>query len=199
MTLSTVVQNSLTALQADPQIAQLFTIVNSLGTVLILGSAVREWYYGESPANINIVIDCPASSLYVFSTYDGVQLNQNNVTGYQFSISGTQFTIWNLDATWAIIQSNTFAQEASLNILPQTVFFNLDAVGYRLDTGTIVDAGFAATIASNQLDIVFEPNLFPMEIAQQALSLISQYNLQASLRLLAYIRRYTGAPYFYLE
>lgn len=199
MSLPTVVQTALNNLQSDPETAQLFVIVNSLGPAAVVGSAVRQWYYSETPTQINIVINCPASELSVFASYTGSQyLNLDYVTGYQFTVNGVQYFITNLNAVWPIIQNNSFVEIVedgywepvlSMDVLPYTEFFNLNAVSYRLDTGLIYDGGFAACIASKQLDIVFEPNLHPLSRAADAMMLAMKYNLGFSFRLLHFIQR----------
>lgn len=199
MSLATVVQTALNVLQSDPETAQLFMIVNSLGPASVVGNAVRQWYYSEVPTQINIVINCPASELSAFATYEGSQkLNLNYVTGYQFTVNGTQYFITNLDAVWPIIQNSYFVEKAedgywvpilTMDVLPKTEFFNLNAVAYRMDTQVIGDGGFAACIASKQLDIVFEPNLLPLSRAADALILAKKYSLGLSLELQDYIHQ----------
>jgi hypothetical protein len=194
MSLVQVIQTALNNLQEDPATAQLFTLVNMIGPAAILGPAVRQWYYSQTPTDINIVINCTTAELAPFATYGGTLINYNNVTGYQFTVSGVNYFVWNLTATWAIIQNNTFAVDViddgySLNVLPSTVFFNLDAVAYELDTQTIYDSGFYACIASKQLDIVFEPHLQPLRVAAEAMMLLMQYPLMPSLRLVNYIKK----------
>jgi hypothetical protein len=188
MSLATVVQTALSNLQQDPQTAELFIIINSLGPALVYGEAVREFYYSATPTSMRIVIDCPASALVAFSTYGGTLLNQNNVTGYQFTVSGIEYFITNLDAVWAVIQSNNFVAELTLDIIPSTVFFNLNAVGYRLDTGVIDDGGFGACIASKQLDIVYGNTLQPLAVAAEAMFLLAKYSLGPSFALQAFIQ-----------
>lgn len=188
MSFATVVQTALNTLQEDPQTAELFIVINSLGPALVYGPAVRKWYYSETPAKIDVVINCPASALSVFSTYGGQYVNLDKVTGYQFTVSGVEYFITNLDAVWSIIQNNNFVLELSLDIVPQTVFFNLNAVGYRLDTGIIDDGGFAACIASKQLDIVYGNHLQPLAVAAEAMFLLAKYKLGISLALQNFIQ-----------
>lgn len=188
MSLATVVQTALSNLQQDPQTAELFIIINSLGPALVYGEAVREFYYSATPTKMDIVINCPASALSVFSTYGGQKLNKDYVTGYQFTVSGIQYFVTNLDAVWPIIQNNDFVLELSLDIVPSTVFFNLNAVGYRLDTGVIDDGGFGACIASKQLDIVYGNVLQPLAVAAEAMFLLAKYKLGPSLALQAFIQ-----------
>jgi hypothetical protein len=193
MSLLQVIQTALSNLQQDPATAQLFTVVNAIGPAAILGPAVRQWYYSQVPTDINIVINCTADELAPFATYGGVKVNKDNVTGYQFTVSGVNYFVWNLTATWAIIQNDAFAEPVvaetiALGILPQTVFFNLDAVAYELDTQTIYDGGFFACIASKTLDIVYENHLQPLRVAAQAMMLLMQYQLMPSLALQAFIQ-----------
>ncbi len=188
MSLAMVVQTALSDLQQDPQTAELFIVINSLGPALVYGEAVRDFYYDATPISMRIVIDCSTSALSAFSTYGGRQLNNDNVTGYQFTVSGIEYFITNLDAVWAVIQSNNFASVLTLDIIPQTVFFNLNAVGYRLDTGVIDDGGFGACIASKQLDIVYENHLQPLAVAAEAMVLLAKYSLGPSFALQAFIQ-----------
>lgn len=188
MSLATVVQTALTSLQQDPATAELFIIINSLGPALVYGEAVRDFYYSTTPTKMSIVIDCPAAALIAFSTYGGQQLNKDYVTGYQFTVSGIQYFITNLDAVWPIVQNNDFVLELSLDIVPSTVFFNLNAVGYRLDTQVIDDGGFGACIASKQLDIVYGNVLQPLAVAAEAMYLLAKYSLGPSFALQAFIR-----------
>lgn len=175
-------ENQLSKLKEEPTIDNLLNKLRSLGPTAIFGGSLRDWTLGKTPRDIDIVLDCPAKALEFLNAF---KAEKNRFGGYYLKVGGTEFDIWNLEATWALKHNPKF--EKKLETLPKTTFFNMDAITYRLDTKAFQDEGFTQAITSKQLDIVYEPNPFPFLCVSKALIALSRYELAPSPNLKRYI------------
>lgn len=191
MNLVEIAQRKLGNLREDPQIAQLLDRVSGLGSSLVLGGAMRDWFFGNPPKDIDIVVDCPASKLTFLDKYKG--MTKNKFGGYKVNVSDTEFDIWSWEHSWALMNDSKF--DKGLDTITKAVFFNMDAVGYRIDTQTVVDHGFKAALESKTLDIVYEPNPYPFLQVSKALVLLKKYDLKSSDRLRNYVEEQKGRGY----
>src|ERR1019366_6331226 len=177
-----IAQRNLDSLKEDPQIAQLLNTVNGFGSSLILGGAIRDWFFGNPPKDIDIVVDCPASKLKSLSEYSN---KRNKFGGHKLTVSKTDFDIWSWEHSWALMNNPKFNK--GLDTITKAVFFNMDAIGYRLDTGEVVDNGFKAALESKTLDIVYEPNPYPFLQVSKALVMLKKYGMMPSAKLRYYV------------
>lgn len=177
-----VAQRNLDSLKEDSQIAQLLNTVSGFGSSLILGGAIRDWFFGNPPKDIDIVVDCPASKLEALNEYSN---KKNKFGGHKLTVGKTDFDIWSWEHSWALMNNPKFNR--GLETITQAVFFNMDAIGYRLDTGEVVDNGFKAALESKTLDIVYEPNPFPFLQVSKALIMLKKYGLAPSVKLRSYV------------
>lgn len=182
MNLAAIAQRNLDSLKEDPQIAQLLSTVGGFGSSLILGGAIRDWFFGNAPKDIDIVVDCPASKLESLKEYSN---KRNKFGGHKLTVSKTDFDIWSWEHSWALMNNPKFNK--GIETITQAVFFNMDAIGYRLDTGEVVDSGFKAALESKTLDIVYEPNPYPFLQVSKALIMLKRYGLVPSVRLRSYV------------
>ncbi len=184
------IQDNLKKLQENANVAQLIERLNKAGPVVILGGALRDWIVGKTPRDIDLVLDCPNKSLEFLAQY---KAEKNKFGGYYFKIDDVEFDVWNLDSTWAFKKDSSFTK--NLKTLTKTVFFNMDAVLYYLDTDKLQDDGFGQAMESKTLDIVFEPNPFPFLCVSKALCALQKYELRASDNLNRYIEEQMGRGY----
>jgi hypothetical protein len=189
MNLTEIVQRNLVSLKENLAILQLLDAIGGLGPSLILGGAIRDWVFGNRPKDIDIVVDCPANKL----TLDDYQSTKSKFGGIKLTVDEIDFDVWSREHSWA------FKNEPSLNegldTVTQVVFFNADAIGYRLDSDRIVDHGFSSAIDSRILDIIYEPNPFPFLQVSKALILFKKYDLSPSSRLRDYIEEQIARGY----
>lgn len=183
MNLTETAQRNLSILKEDPQIAQLLNMVSDCGPSLVLGGAIRDWFFGNPPKDIDIVVDCTASELDFLNKY--MRATNNKFGGHKLKVSKTDFDIWSWEHSWAIMNDPSFGK--GIDTITRTVFFNMDSVGFRLDTQEIVDNGFRAALENKVLDIVYEPNPYPFLQVSKALVLLKKYELKASDKLHSYI------------
>ncbi len=188
------IEANLKKLQENQTIAQLFEKLSKAGPAVIFGGAIRDWIIGKSPRDIDVVLDCPDSKLsFALNSLGLYKPERNRFGGYFFKIDGVEFDIWNLDSTWAFKKDTKFIKH--LKTLPQTVFFNMDAVIYYLDTGSVLDNGFSQAMESKTLDIVYEPNPFPFLCVSKALCHLTKYEMRPSNNLKRYIDEQIGRGY----
>lgn len=190
MNLTEAAQTNLLKLREDSTIDQILTKLSDCGTTVVLGGAVRDWFFGKQPRDVDIVVDCPVDKLEFLLRF---KAKKNKFGGFKLSAGKTEFDIWSLDSTWAF--GNDPKLERKLEIVPETVFLNLDAITYCLKTGAILDKGFTQAMESRTLDIVYEPNPYPYLCVSKALIALSKYDLKPSERLKEFIGNQEGRGY----
>lgn len=191
MNLVEIAQRNLASLTEDPDIAQLMGRVRGLGSSLVLGGAIRDWFFGNPPKDIDIVVDCPASDLVFLDKYKGT--TKNKFGGYKLNVGKTDFDIWSWEHSWAMMNNPKFGK--GIDTITRAVFFNMDSIGYRLDTQEVVDNGFKAALESKTLDIVYEPNPYPFLQVSKALVMLKKYGLKASNKLHFYVEEQKARGY----
>lgn len=177
-------------LRSDSTINKVLEQLQTLGDSVILGGAVRDYKLGKQPRDIDIVVDCPTGKLNVLRDYEG---KRNNFGGYKVVINKVEFDIWSLESTWALKNDSKF--EKKLDVIPETVFFNMDAIIYYMHTGQVVDKGFSQAMESRTLDIVYEPNPYPYLCVSKALIALDKYDMKPSERLRDFIGSQEGRGY----
>lgn len=184
------IEDNLKKLQENANIAQLIDKLSKAGPAVIFGGAIRDWIVGKSPRDIDLVLDCPDKSLNFLSQY---KAEKNRFGGYYLKIDDVELDVWNLDSTWAFKRDSKFTK--NLKSLTQTVFFNMDAVLFYLDTGKLQDDGFSQAMESKALDIVYEPNPFPFLCVSKALCALHKYDMRPTDNLRRYIDEQIGRGY----
>lgn len=181
-TIITGIADNLKKIQEDATVERLIAKLNRCGPAVIFGGAVRDWIIGKTPRDIDIVLDCPNNSLEFLSNF---KAQKNRFGGYYIKIGNLELDIWNLDSTWAFSKDPQFKK--NLKTLTQTVFFNMDAVLFYLDTNHLQDDGFTQAMESRVLDIVYEPNPFPYLCVSKALCALTKYDMRPSENLKRFI------------
>lgn len=184
MKLAEVAQNNLMKLKEDATTSQMLERISKCGPAIIFGGAIRDWFFNKSPRDIDIVVDCSSSRLEDILSQHEAQ--KNKFGGFKFNLNQIEFDIWNLNSTWAFNNDTKFAK--TMETVPETVFLNIDAITYCMNTGAIVDKGFTQAIESKLLDIVYEPNPYPYLCVSKALIALFKYDLKSSDKLRTFIR-----------
>lgn len=175
-------QNNISVLLKNEKLTKFFDELHECGSTLILGGAVRDWFVGKPPRDIDIVVNCIPSKLDFILKYKG---KKNVFGGFKVKIEGVEFDIWSLESTWALKNDNNFLKR--LPTLPKTVFLNIDAVGYCSDINLIYENGFLQAMTDKKLDIVYEPNPYPFFCVSKALCSLIKYDLETTDNLKNYI------------
>lgn len=176
------IENNIAKLRTSPAIDEFLNKLVSCGPTLILGGAVRDWMLDKPYRDVDIVVECSNDKIDFLKKY---KAELNRFKGYFLTIDGVDFDVWTVESTWALTIHSEF--EKKIDVIPKTVFLSTDAVGYRLDSQEIYDAGFHQTVASKYLDIVFEPNPYPFVCVTRALLALVKYDLRPSDNLIRYI------------
>lgn len=159
--------------------------VSSEGDVVLVGGAPRDWFLGRAPRDLDIVVEASAATLdRVVARWSR---KRTRYGGHRLSIDGLSVDIWSLHSTWAFTVHETVM--ARLENLPQTAFYNVDALAVSAVSGTVFEHGFSAAFQTRMLSTVFEANPFPALCAVRGLVLAKQYGLRLGTPVLSYIDR----------
>lgn len=115
--------------------------------------------------------------------------------GLHLQIHGIDVDAWSLRNTWAFREG--LVADVSFESLPQTTFFNVDAIVVSMQDGPggrkIYDGGFEDALRLRLLDINLEQNPFPALCVVRAFHLAKSYRLNFSPNLVRYITSWMDA------
>jgi hypothetical protein len=113
----------------------------------IFGGAVRDWYLGYHPKDIDIVLNCTEETINRLAKYFKHQ--RSNFDGYQFNIDGINFDIWRLADSWVFKNTHTIVCWSNL---VESVPFNIDAILVKMN-GAEYDLGFSDAVLNKQIEL----------------------------------------------
>lgn len=145
--------------------------------IALFSGAIRDWYLGYEPKDIDFVIDTP----YFKEMITGLmpEYKQNSFGGYVFDFDGIIIDIWNLKDTFALKSQNL---DATFLTLAKCASFNLDSMVIKLN-GESFEYGFWDALDSKILSInnlKFRDN---KKAAIRALKMKKKYSLNFSKEL----------------
>lgn len=109
--------------------------------------------------------------------------------GLHLRIQHMEIDAWPLSSTWAFREG--FVRDISFQALPQTTFFNADAIAISLTPRTqgreLYEAGFQRAWNDRVLDINLSQNPFPSLCIVRAFRLASSFSFQFAPRLVKYL------------
>src|SRR5579871_4284482 len=88
MSITAVIEDNLKKVQENSDVAKLFKRLSDCGPAAVFGGAVRDWVVGKPPRDIDIVLDCPGSSLSFISS---MEHKKNKFGGYHILLNGIEF------------------------------------------------------------------------------------------------------------
>lgn len=150
--------------------------------VAVFGGVLRDIYIGDTPRDVDIVVDCEFNDL--IGCFEGLNLKLNRFGGLKV-LGDVCVDVWPLNRTWAI-ERDEYGFKAEFNNLPYTTFLNVDAIAalvqpeFKLYLG---DGSFDKCFQSRILDINFEPNPSIILCVVRAAVFVDRYRFKISDRL----------------
>jgi len=145
--------------------------------IALFSGAVRDWYLGYEPKDIDFVIDTP----YFKDMITGIwpDYNQNSFGGYVFDFNGIVIDIWNLKDTFALKSQNV---DATFLTLAKYASFNLDSMVIKLN-GESFEYGFWDALDSKVISINNPKFRDDKKAAIRALKMKKKYSFDLSKEL----------------
>lgn len=165
--------------KSSPRLRNFFGILKKVNDdkFAVFGGAVRDWYLGRKPKDIDIVLDC--SSDIVTMLADNFKHKKSQFDGYQFEIDGINLDIWRLEDSWYFKQGNKHfvIQPSWPNLICSTPFY-MDAV-LVFKNGRVLQNLFYKDMADKVIELQNSVNKNPkLFIAQRALRFKSKYGFK---------------------
>lgn len=161
----------------------LLTDLVELGEVVIVGGGPRDWLLGKEPRDLDFVVNTRQGALA--SVLEPRQVRRNRYGGYKLLVENFQVDVWSLEATWAF--SYLRVKSPTLDDLPRTAFYNVDAIAVSILDGTVYDGGFEAAVRDKELSVIFAENPFPVLCAARGLALAKRYGFRLGRSVVQYI------------
>lgn len=160
--------------------------LEKLGEVALVGGAVRDWALHKKPRDLDLVVDtCPQ----LLEEFIGKQyLRRTRYGGFHLIIDGIYVDVWALSTTWAFSHLAVEPADMTFEKLPQTAFFNADAIAVRWSDAKVFQCGFFDAFVKRELGSILEENPYPHLCAARGLVLARKYNLFISKSLLNYFQ-----------
>lgn len=179
--LSTVAKERICELRSVPALDVLFKRFSDLGSVYIFGGAVRDWYRGDQPRDLDICVDAP--KLKLLRAAQEFAKTSTAFGGWVLDVPGTPpIDLWPLSHTW-IIQSTR--SESSVNVLVKTTSYNVDGIAVSLD-GTVYEHGFFHGMHRRVLHFNMCMHPYPVFNSVRGLRLAQKYGLSLGEDVRAY-------------
>lgn len=169
--------------QRSPSFENLLAGIRSIGRVGLVGGAVRDWYFGRQPRDLDLAIDCDAEALHRLLAPQSSE--RTRFGGYRWRTTGLQVDLWALSQTWAFRAASTW--HPSYEALPRTTFFNLDAAVVTLDSWELFEHRFVESLNTRILRINFKENPRPDMCAVRALVLSHRFGFEPDVELHAFL------------
>jgi len=164
--------------------------IMSDATVYLFGGAIRDFLDGklDSSRDIDFVIEANTANNLNIEEYlkplNNITYKKNRYDGYKIIFNNQLIVdIWNLSDTWAF-KTNRLAPSAE-NLM-KSVYLNVDALVYSLNSGSFLDnchVTYIDTIKNHLLDIVFDETPFEDLNLLRALVFKKKYSLELSSKL----------------
>lgn len=129
-------------------------------TDIVLFSGVIRDYALKRQVNVRDVDFTLKSSIvgdvFIQSALESREHRLNSFGGYKFSAGALVMDMWPMDRTWGIMRQQ---QEASIENLVKSAFFNFSAVAYSFEHEEFyIHEAFDGFLKNREIDIVYEEN-----------------------------------------
>lgn len=169
--------------------ANFITGLQNCGPTALVGGAVRDWCLGNSPRDLDFMVDCSEDVLeaYIEKSLHPKQYRENQFKGYKIYLAGLEIDVWTLSKTWAFSQPSWIRPATFVSWL-ETPFFDIDSVVYLLGVGVVLEGGFIKAFKENRLGLLYPANPMPSLCFLKALLHLEKYKLQLSHGLEDHLR-----------
>lgn len=143
----------------------------------VFGGAVRDWYLGRKPKDIDIVLDCPAYIIDMLAA--NFEHKKSHFNGYQFEIDGINLDVWRLEDSWYFRQGqDKFVILPSWSNLVGSTPFYMDAI-LVFKNHRVLETGFYRAMFEKTIELQNSVNKNPkIFIVQRALRFKEKYNFK---------------------
>ncbi|ULO07040.1 hypothetical protein H1230_29550 [Paenibacillus sp. 19GGS1-52] len=140
------------------EVLNLFNCLNKVGDIIIVGGALRDFAFKDSPRDIDIIIDNNNTREFenVFKEFD---FCKNRFGGYKISLNNIDFDIWSICDNWAFKEG---IHNSNFSNISKGTFYNFDAIAFNMTTHELDADIFIQSLSENLLDITLEENFIPM-------------------------------------
>ncbi|ASA19533.1 hypothetical protein [Paenibacillus donghaensis] len=145
------------------EVSDLFNCLNTLGDVIIVGGALRDFAFKDSPPrDIDLIIDNQNKNELenelenVFKKFD---FRRNRFGGYKVVVNNLDFDIWSIYDNWAFKEG---IHNSSFSNISKGTFYNFDAIAFNMTTHELDADIFIQSLSEKLLDITLEDNFISM-------------------------------------
>ncbi len=176
--------------KSSPRLRNFFGILKKVDNdkLAIFGGAVRDWYLGKKPKDIDIVLDCSPDIISMLAS--NFKHKKSQFDGYQLEIDGINLDVWRLEDSWCFKQGNdNFATRPSwYNLVCSTPFY-MDAV-LVFKSGLVLQNGFYEAMDNKVIELQSSVNKNPkLFIVQRAFRFKEKYKFEIGPALQREINR----------
>lgn len=175
-----------------PPALKLYNELEKAGDIYLIGGVLREYRDKKEIQNIrdiDIIIDVMDEERWqdILAQY---QPKKNRFGGYKLICSGLMVDVWQLKETWAY-KENIISCDSTkyLQMLPDTVFLNIDAIIYDVKNNIWYDEKYRDAMDNRVIDIVLEKNPEVLLNIVRALVLKKQYKMSFSAKMTGIIKK----------
>ena len=175
---------------ANQPLDRFLSELGSVGRVGIVGGAVRDWFTGRQPRDLDVVADATQDELDSIISLAGATLgSRTRLGGRSLTFGSLKVDAWSLSASWGFRHDRSIAP--SLENLPTTAFLTADAIVVDAENGETFDAGFFDCFVRRELDVLSDHLPFGLAVTAVARSLVlsDEHALSISSRLSQFICR----------
>ena len=167
----------------DPKATEFLSEILSEASVYVFGGAVRDYLNKtfDTARDVDLVIESNNSNKvdigYYLDYLNIVSFKKNRFNGYKVFFGNLVVDIWNLQDTWAF--QNTYLESSPENLM-KSVYLNVDALVYSLNSNTYLENCNDLYSKINVLDIVFDQTPYEELNLLRALVFKDRYSLNVS-------------------
>lgn len=167
----------------DQKAAEFLSEILSEASVYVFGGAVRDYLNKtfDTARDVDLVIESNNSNKvdieYYLDYLNIVSFKKNRFNGYKVFFDDLVVDIWNLQDTWAF--QNTHLESSPENLM-KSVYLNVDALVYSLNSKTYLENCNDLYSKINVLDIVFDQTPYEELNLLRALVFKDRYSLNVS-------------------
>ena len=173
----------------------LFNGLQGLGDMYLIGGVLREIKDNGriiSLRDMDVVIDTLKEKEYE-NFLRSYSPEINRFGGYRVQCQDLIIDIWLLRQTWAYsTQAIKCSSKDYVQMLPQTVFLNMDAIIYDMKNDKWYDTEYKKAMETKVLDIILEENPFIELNIVRSFVLKKKYEMVFSNKLREVIRKYVN-------
>ena len=131
--------------------------------ILIFGGVIREFVLNNFQKVEHRDIDLVITNLNdeVKNYLNNYLVRINSFGGYKLKVNNKDIDLWKLGETWGIKNKAPLFNDVT-DFLPETSFFNINAVAFSLKNNNLLySEKFKKFLSDRELDIEFKPNPMP--------------------------------------